>query len=1070
MTGSLGGLGGSLWPAMNDLFHLIVYMKMKGKVMTNAVERNHGGKNVKISMEDFASMIDDNVTSPKENSAHLNEVVDSAQQSIPKENSYDPFNIYDILNKENKDVNAAATNSSIPFPPGFTPDKPDTDVDELVAQKDQFQPDVKSVGSSSHTVESANNVDDQFSTGSIENIQKKKESGSILEILEEMISVGQTMGFSMEDLALYNLNDSNAMVRFKKKLQALKKVIRLWIRNYKRNQMNRTTEIKIKLKDIDKILDQLGANDDLLSVRSELLKQYHDIHSVETRESIQKAKIKWAVEGDENSKFFHGMINRKRANLAVKGVMIDGEWVDDPSESGIGGVEAPISRDEIRRADLGLGEINLWAGCSFPVGCKSSLFASSEKHEIQKSVAYDSIRWDYLGDVLKSFGFGVKWCSWIRGILNSSMAFILINGSPTKEFQFHRGLKQGDPLAPYLFIILIMEVFTLILLRVISRQFYRSEATPGVGYRNLRFLEAVHYWLCGSSYGLTTWRSDGSSRSPSKVNVLAWKISMDRLPTRVNLHRRGVQVSPISCPICCEALENLDHLLFCCDLAKDIARSICNWWGLALDPVLRIDLGYLGLIWFSFNQVQNKCWKECFTLPGGVSGHIETISSSLIQIFEKMVVITLASGDRGQGFDHHSLHGRRSFSTFGRIRSSLSTLGKYVRSGCTTALNVVPWETDGESVLREAVHVSLKKNVLILMLLNWIDDNLLKLFFPRLFALEENKDISVVDKMNTSISSFFRRHVRGGVESQQLDQLSLLLDTVILSNMDDKWFWDLNGDGVFQVKDVRSMLDEAFLPKMEVPTRWIKSIPIKVNVFAWKLYLDRLPTRSNLSRRNVSLPSLACPLCDHVLEDSSHLFFGCSVAKDIQKLICRWWNLDVHPYESYEDWLSWFKSIRLGSKTKEVLEGVFYVSWWSLWNFRNQFLFASPIPRKDAIFDNIVLRSFYWVRGIKTTGLQVVADCHYFLFNNALIVVLCDLLCLILWVRPIHPVIFTSPYLKTEEFKVTPIEEIYKRLTNGVDVGTKFIVYGMVTGIDLNYEWKYIQCTIVLSNEYMLFM
>ncbi|GJR98129.1 RNA-directed DNA polymerase, eukaryota [Tanacetum coccineum] len=242
----------------------------------------------------------------------------------------------------------------------------------------------------------------------------------------------------------------------------------------------------------------------------------------------------------------------------------------------------------------------------------------------------------------------------------------------------------------------------------------------------------------------------------------------------------------------------------------------------------------------------------------------------------------------------------------------------------------------------------------------WIGDNLLKLSFPRLFALEENKDISVADKMNTSISSSFRRHVRGGVESQQLDQLSLLLDTVILSNMDDRWFWDLNGDGVFQVKDVRSMLDEAFLPKMEVPTRWIKSIPIKVNVFAWKLYLDRLPTRSNLSRRNVSLPSLACPLCDHVLEDSSHLFFGCSVAKDIQKLICRWWNLDVHPYESYEDWLSWFKSIRLGSKTKEVLEGVFYVFWWSLWNFRNQFLFASPIPRKDVIFDNIVLRSFYW--------------------------------------------------------------------------------------------------------------
>nr|GFB67753.1 RNA-directed DNA polymerase, eukaryota [Tanacetum cinerariifolium] len=130
------------------------------------------------------------------------------------------------------------------------------------------------------------------------------------------------------------------------------------------------------------------------------------------------------------------------------------------------------------------------------------------------------------------------------------------------------------------------------------------------------------------------------------------------------------------------------------------------------------------------------------------------------------------------------------------------------------------------------------------------------------------------------------------------------LIAVILSNMEDRWFWDLNGDAVFRVKDVRILLDEAFLPKMEVPTRWIKSIPIKVNVFAWKLFLDRLPTRSNLARRNVSIPSLACPLCDLTLKDSSHLFFGCFVAKDVQKLICRWWNLDFQSFDSYDGRLS----------------------------------------------------------------------------------------------------------------------------------------------------------------------
>ncbi|GJT66352.1 hypothetical protein Tco_1017832 [Tanacetum coccineum] len=87
----------------------------------------------------------------------------------------------------------------------------------------------------------------------------------------------------------------------------------------------------------------------------------------------------------------------------------------------------------------------------------------------------------------------------------------------------------------------------------------------------------------------------------------------------------------------------------------------------------------------------------------------------------------------------------------------------------------------------------------------------------------------------------FRRHL-GRVETQQLENIQDLVRSKVLSNVDDRWAWDLNGGGDFCVKDARDLVDEVLLPKENVATRWIKTIPIKVNVFAWKLHLDRLPT------------------------------------------------------------------------------------------------------------------------------------------------------------------------------------------------------------------------------------
>ncbi|GJW39585.1 RNA-directed DNA polymerase, eukaryota [Tanacetum coccineum] len=767
---------------------------------------------------------------------------------------------------------------------------------------------------------------------------------------------------------------------------------------------------------------------------------------------MQKAKIQWAIEGDENSNFFHGIINRKRANLAIKGVMVDGEWVDDPcrvkeefrlhfanrfrapaanrcklnytfpnrlSSDQLDMLESPISRDEVRNAVWGCGENKspgpdgftfeffrkfwdtlgsdfcaavewFFDHSSFSRGCNSSFIAlipknhdpkfvndyrpisligslykvvtkilatrlssiisglisdvqtaflpnrqildgpfiinellSWCKHKKQQAMvfkvdfakAYDSIRWDFLEDVLRAFGFGSKWCSWIRGCLHSGMASVLLNGSPTSEFQFHCGLKQGDPLAPYLFI-LIMESLHLSLSRAIeagifkgikigsslniSHLFYADDAVF-IGEWSIANLSGITHilhcfsLLSGLSINLKKSHLLGVGIRSEDVNAAALYFGCSTMKTPFKY--LGVMVGGNS-----STLQAWD------DTIGKLKARLSNWKLKTLSvggrlTLLKSVLGSTPIYNMSIYKVPKSVLQTMESIRRNFFNGVQCDERKIVWIKWAKVLASKKYGGLGVS-SFYALNRALLFKWVWRFISRDNSLWcRLIMSMHGSSLyKLSPFRySTWKSIIRE-VHMLKDRGVDLISHCHirvgnglrtqfwnevWIGDTQLRVMFPRIYALEINKDCTVADKLQFSVTSSLRRSVRGGVESSQLALLQTYIEGTLLSNMEDRWVWDLNGKGVFRVKDVRILLDKCFLPKASTATRWVKYVPIKINIFAWKVFLDRLPTRSNLQHRGVLVSDLLCPLCSSAQEDSSHLFFSCRLATDIIRLVCR---------------------------------------------------------------------------------------------------------------------------------------------------------------------------------------
>jgi hypothetical protein len=123
--------------------------------------------------------------------------------------------------------------------------------------------------------------------------------------------------------------------------------------------------------------------------------------------------------------------------------------------------------------------------------------------------AFDSIDWEFLRLILHTVGFGDKFTDWILSCVTSANFAVMINGEATSFFKSERGLRQGCPLSPYLFI-LIMEGLSLLLSKSISEHHIS-------GIKVSKFLKIVHLMFVDDVLLMT------------KADLTEWLVILDLL-------------------------------------------------------------------------------------------------------------------------------------------------------------------------------------------------------------------------------------------------------------------------------------------------------------------------------------------------------------------------------------------------------------------------------------------------------------------------------------------------------------------------------------------------------------
>ncbi|GJY86913.1 RNA-directed DNA polymerase, eukaryota [Tanacetum coccineum] len=801
----------------------------------------------------------------------LDEGNEPNSKSVDTPHSKDPFNIYELLQREKN--NTPQPKISEPYhPPGFTPEG-----------------------------------------GNIR--------GSILDVMDDLIKVGQTMGYNIEgclghkdkkgwirelcflhkinfvalqetkieSIDLFSikklwglcldrhLSDHRSIIMFESKLDYDPVPFRMFHSWFKMDRFDKFVEVtwnsmqvtgpnaliymKKKLQllnrllELDQVIDRGGGDDEVLKNRASLLNDLNDITSKEALDLSQKAKIRWSIEGDENSKFYHGVLNSKRSQLAIRGILREGDWIEEPSKvkseflnhftnqflkpssphihvdfqfpnclnlEQSEELERLISTEEVKNAvwDCGLNKSSgpdgftfdffrkywniigqdivaavsqFFSNGNFPPGCNSTFITLIPKIHDAK-VVKDFWPISIIGSIYKI----------IAKILSNRLSVVMPDLISEVQTAFISNPQILD--GPFI----LNEHISWCKYKKIKAMIFKVDFEKA--FDSVRVKEACLF------KGIAINKSLMISHlfyADDEVFVGEWDIS--NIKTIVNVLNCFFMASGLKINLLKSKLSGID-------IRKADSDLVASMVGCSTSS---FPFHYLGVkVGASMSRISS--WKE---IIDKISSRLSKWKSKILSIGGRLTL--LKSVLTALPLYYISL-----YKAPDAVRKKLEAIRRNFFIGADKSdrkMVWVRWDITLASKNNGGLGISSFYATNRALLFKWEDKWLggsdLKLTHPRLFAMELDKGINVSDKLSHSSLTFsLRRFPRSGAEEEQYKNLAAITSDVILSQMQDRWYWSLNGSGDFSVNYVRNHIDDILLPKLDAPTRWVNLIPIKKSV------------------------------------------------------------------------------------------------------------------------------------------------------------------------------------------------------------------------------------------------